>query len=263
MTLGRLWARQGVFAIQAVVCQSMASATRAAQFIGAGDPSSGLEALQPAAVVLIATPDDAISSTCLALATRGLFAARPVVWHCSGALGSEVLETARAVGAAVGSAHPLASFADPADIATYFAGTFCALEGDARAKTLLGEAFRAIGARTVEIEGQRKILYHAGAVLASNATVALIEAAMQALEQADIDRPTALAMLSPLVKHTVDNVFRQGPRSALTGPVARGDLDLVRRQHAALAAADAGLAEVYRLLSRRLALLAGRPDPLP
>jgi predicted short-subunit dehydrogenase-like oxidoreductase (DUF2520 family) len=34
----------------------------------------------------------------------------------------------------------------------------------------------------------------------------------------------------PLVRTVVDNAFAIGPRSALTGPVARGDVGTVRRQ---------------------------------
>lgn len=44
----------------------------------------------------------------------------------------------------------------------------------------------------------------------------------------------------------------------MTGPIARGDCELVRRQLAALSAADPQLAELYRALGRRAVDLAVR-----
>ena len=58
----------------------------------------------------------------------------------------------------------------------------------------------------------------------------------------------ASAMMEPLVRDTLDNVFKLGTMNALTGPIARGDHAVVARQLDALQAADAPLAEVYRAL---------------
>ena len=55
-------------------------------------------------------------------------------------------------------------------------------------------------------------------------------------------------MVEPLVRDTLDNVFKLGTMNALTGPIARGDHAVVARQLDALQAADAPLAEVYRAL---------------
>jgi predicted short-subunit dehydrogenase-like oxidoreductase (DUF2520 family) len=73
---------------------------------------------------------------------------------------------------------------------------------------------------------------------------------LRCYEQAGIERETALAMMEPLVRETVDNVFRLGPARALTGPIARGDDGVVAKHLAALGAWDADVGELYRRLGK-------------
>ena len=56
-------------------------------------------------------------------------------------------------------------------------------------------------------------------------------------------------MMEPLVRETLDNVFALGTVRALTGPVARGDADVVQRQLAALESVDPQIAAAYRALN--------------
>ena len=70
--------------------------------------------------------------------------------------------------------------------------------------------------------------------------------------------------MEPLVRETIDNVFRLGTASALTGPIARGDHALVERQVAALQAWNGDVAGLYRDLGRiavELAQAQGGADP--
>jgi predicted short-subunit dehydrogenase-like oxidoreductase (DUF2520 family) len=218
--------------------------------------------LRAADVFLLGTGDAGLAPLAALLAGTAVARAAPIVFHVSGALSTEELAPLRAVNAALASCHPLTSFADPAALALRFAGTPCALEGDGRALELLAPAFAAIGARTFRIRAADKLLYHAGAVFASNYLVALLDMATRAYDSAGIDEAEALMLMRPLVDETISNVFARGPEAALTGPIARGDVALVRRQYGALAARDAGLAHAYRALARATARLAGRDDPL-
>ena len=59
------------------------------------------------------------------------------------------------------------------------------------------------------------------------------------------------------MRTALDNVAISGPSAALTGPVARGDVDTVRRHLQALPASERA---AYIALARRAAVLAGR-DP--
>jgi predicted short-subunit dehydrogenase-like oxidoreductase (DUF2520 family) len=129
-----------------------------------------------------------------------------------------------------------------------FAGTWCAAEGDAAALQVLRPAFERIGARVSEIAPQHKTLYHAASVIACNYLVALMETGLRCYEQTGLERGSALAMMEPLARETLDNVFRLGTAPALTGPIARGDEAVVTEHLAALGAWDADVAELYRRL---------------
>ena len=76
---------------------------------------------------------------------------------------------------------------------------------------------------------------------------------------AGIPAKTALAALIPLLRGTIENVERLGPRRALTGPMARGDASTVARHAAALRGGPDGPAlwACYAALGRR-ALALGR-----
>ncbi len=171
------------------------------------------------------------------------------MFHCSGAKASTELAAAAAQGALVASAHPIRSFADPAQVAGAFGGTFVGIEGDAGALALLEPALLAIGARPVAIEASAKTLYHAAAVFASNYLVTVLDAAVRAYQAAGIAEPVARELMAPLVGETVANVMRMGAPPALSGPIARGDMQTVARQQAALDAWDSDTGALYRALA--------------
>jgi len=248
-SLGRLIATDREAVLQDVLTTRADSAVSAVAFIGAGRAVHDLAALRPAGLWLLTPPDAAIAPLATALAGTGLLRSGDVVCHCSGALPSSLLAPLRAAGAAVASVHPLKSFADPAAAAASFAGTWCTAEGDAEALQCLQPLFERLGARVARMDAAGKTLYHAAAVLMCNDLVALMEAGLRSAEAAGLAREAALAMFGPLVRETLDNVFRIGSVRALTGPVARGDAAVVARQHEALQALDPRLAEAYRALA--------------
>lgn len=257
-TLGHLWTAGKVFAIRDVLSRTREHAQEAVAFIGAGRAVSDITELQAADVYLISTPDDRIVACCKQLADAGLLSAGSIVFHCSGALRSTELAPALQAGASVASVHPIRSFAAPEQVTQSFAGTWCGIEGDARAVELLGRAFREIGAQTVPIDAEHKMLYHSAAVFASNYLVTVVDAGLQAYAKAGIPRESALRMLEPLVRKTVDDIFRIGPEQALQGPIARGDTATVQKQYRAVAAWDRRFGGLYRRLATLTADLAAR-----
>jgi predicted short-subunit dehydrogenase-like oxidoreductase (DUF2520 family) len=256
-TLARLWARRGLFEIQDIANRTLPSAAAAAAFVGAGKAVESAAAMRPAEIWMIGTGDAAIAQACGQIVESGRLRSGDVVFHCSGALSSAVLAAAASRGASVASAHPVASFADPEGMLARFDGTFCCCEGDAPALKAVEAAFLGIGSRMLVIDAASKIIYHAGAVFASNYLVTVLDAALKAFVAAGLPQPAALELMQPLVRGSVDNVFALGPAQALTGPVARGDFDLVKTQCAELAARDPALGELYRTLALATARMAG------
>ena len=257
-TLGRLWVSNQTFQIQDVLNRSLESAQHAVAFIGGGKAIGAYADLRPADIYLVAVSDDQIAACCEQLARSGNLSSETVVFHCSGALRSSELQAATRQGASVASIHPIRSFALPEQVAQEFTGTWCGVEGDARALAILGEAFSAIGARMVPIDADAKILYHSAAVFACNYLTTLLDVAQQTYMRAGIPHDVALELMAPLVRETIDNVFRIGPAAALTGPIARGDIATAERQRSAVADWNQDYGTLYEQLARLTTDLAAR-----
>jgi predicted short-subunit dehydrogenase-like oxidoreductase (DUF2520 family) len=262
--LGRLWAHNDTFKIQDVLDCTLEKSESAVAFIGDGRAVDALAGMRRADVWMLTPPDDQIVVCCTALAASGLLTAGNIMFHCSGALPSRDLAPAAACGAIVASVHPLKSFADPAVAAQTFRGTYCAAEGDARALAMLRPAFERIGGSVSDIDPGFKTIYHAASVIVCNYLTALLETGLRCYEKSGFERDTALRMMEPLVRETLDNVFSLGTVQALTGPIARGDHAVVARQVDALEAWEPGVAAIYRQLGAVAAELAraqGKADP--
>lgn len=257
-TLGRLFHSAGVFQLQAVLARTAGSAQRAVSFIGAGQAGTNLDGLPDADVWLLALPDGQIAPVAQALAHRATPARPALVFHCSGALGADQLQPLRTLGWQVASAHPLLSFARPELALEQFAGTPCALEGDPTALPLLESAFTRIGAQCFVVAAQDKLLYHAAAVFATNFLPVLQDMAEQLWQHSGMPPALIRQMRSTLLHNAVNNIVKLGPKAALTGPAARGDLALVAAQAQALAQWDAHAGAAYKALSQLAGQLAHR-----
>ena len=231
-----------------------------------GAPEAACEiarAAGAAPLVLLTVSDDAIEPLCGELARAGAFGAGSVVAHCSGALGSDILAAARdSCGCQIASMHPLATFPTAAAAVEKFAGAYCFCEGAAGATDALMDLAADLGAKPMLISSEAKVLYHAAAVMACNYLTALLDAAVTLCGAAGIDRQTALSALGPLAAATLENVTKLGAPAALTGPIARGDAQTVRRHLEALARCDRDLRDFYRIAGKwALQLAAVRDDP--
>ena len=253
---GRMWARAHVFEIQDGLTRSQASAGEAVKFIGAGHAVGHLKDMRPADVWMIATRDDAIVPSCKTLAASGKITPDDIVFHVSGATPSTALLPAWEQGAVTASVHPIKTFTDPEGAVRSFPGTYCSAEGDAEALETLRPAFERIGAKVFDIAPGLKPIYHAGGVFSCNYLAALIEAALRAHERAGIPRAASLQALEPMVRETVDAIFKQGPARALTGPISRGDAATVQRQLEAVEGWDPEMAALYCGLGRIAVALA-------
>jgi predicted short-subunit dehydrogenase-like oxidoreductase (DUF2520 family) len=175
-------------------------------------------------IVLLTVTDDAISPVCTALSQAKGFKAGAVVAHCSGALSSDELVSAREhCHTHIASMHPLQTFPNLESALDRLAGSYCYYEGDADARATINQLITRIEMLPIEIQKESKSLYHASAVVACNYFSALMDASLELGEAAGIDRKTLWQSLEPLVSNTLENIKNNGPEKALTGPIARGD----------------------------------------
>ncbi|MBT3672879.1 MAG: DUF2520 domain-containing protein [Porticoccaceae bacterium] len=240
--------------IKQIINRSAASAEYAVNFIGAGDPialnDAGYHKFQPADLWMISTPDDHIEEAVQLLIDSDVLQADNIVFHCSGAIGSNVLSRLNAMGVHVGSIHPIHSFANPQNSIANLKGVPFAIEGDADAIDLLNHLCIAIGGQPFAINSDSKSLYHAATVMACNNLVSLLEISMGMLVQAGVDVKNSGNPLDLLIKQTVTNYLSSGGQKALTGPVARGDVDTVASHLLALQSSPDGWQDAYRGLSK-------------
>lgn len=215
-------------------------------------PGGAAAQVDPAAtgLAVLAVPDPTVAAVAagLRVASRDASAA---VLHVSGALGLAPLEPARARGWLVGSFHPLQSFPAEREAAA-FKGITVAVDGSAPGLIADLERLAAdLGGRPKRVPDADRSLYHAAAVLGSNYVVALVGVAAAILAKAGWTRDEAVAALVPLLRGVADNLEESGLPAALTGPVARGDVDTVRRHLEAVEGAESAPrlhARVYRIV---------------
>ena len=184
-------------------------------------------------LVLLAVPDDALSTMAVELAEAS--ALRPGAWavHVSGAVGLEVLAPLVAAGARRLAVHPLQTVPDVEGAIDRIPGSAVAVTADDGEGAALGERLaRDIGGHPFRLADERRPLYHAGAVFASNYVVTAAGIAEELFREAGVPDPAAA--LVPLVRASLDNVARLGPAGALTGPAVRGDAGTVARNLEAL-----------------------------
>lgn len=259
-TLGRLLAREGHVRVQDVLTRSQASAEQAVAFIGAGRAVLDWQDLHPADLWLLAVPDGQIAPVAATLAACDNFPTA-TVFHASGALAANELNPLQAKGWSVASAHCLLSFASPPLALQQFAGTPCALEGDAQALAELRPLFTRLGAQCFDVRSDDKLLYHAGAVFATNFLPVLQDLAEQLWQHSGMPPHLVQHLRASLLQNAVNNIVKLGPQGALTGPASRGDTALLATQGQAVHDWNTSAGQAYQVLSALAGQLAQRDIP--
>ena len=88
---------------------------------------------------------------------------------------------------------------------------------------------RDLGAAPTPIEPAKKPLYHAAGALAAGHALVVVESAVQLLMSIGIKRTEAMRALLSMTKQMLQNYELLGPRAAWTGPLARGDYEVVAK----------------------------------
>ncbi|MGI8469452.1 MAG: Rossmann-like and DUF2520 domain-containing protein [Pyrinomonadaceae bacterium] len=208
-------------------------------------------------IIFITTPDAEIRM--IAEKLTNTLKHKPFVFHTSGALSSEVLQSLKNIGCPTGSIHPLVSVSDSVNGAENFKNVFFCVEGLSSAVALAEKIVARLEGKSFSIPTEFKTLYHASAVMASGHLVALFSVAVEMLAACGLSETEAQKILFPLLSSTIKNLSAQTPAKALTGTFARGDAETLRRHLETLREnASAQTLEIYRQLGLRSLHLAER-----
>jgi predicted short-subunit dehydrogenase-like oxidoreductase (DUF2520 family) len=189
-------------------------------------------------VLLIATPDDAITGVAASVTPS----TTTTVVHLSGSLGLEALAP-HPLRAAL---HPLVPLPNEAvGAARLTGGVTFAVSGAPAARAMV----ESLGGRVVEVADEDRAAYHAAACIAANHVVALLGQVERVAASAGLD----LEAFLPLTRAAVDDVEALGPREALTGPARRGDWATLSRHLDALPAAERAGYQAGAALATQLA----------
>ncbi|AXJ00404.1 putative oxidoreductase [Cyclonatronum proteinivorum] len=202
------------------------------------------------ALTFLCVSDDALPALAQQLCHIPTAGPDACVVHLSGAHDLEPLTPLQERGIQTGSLHPLQTFPEGADAAS-FEGIYASVLGAAPVAAQLTRVARALGCKPVTVDAKQKKQLHLAAVFASNYMVAL--AALSERAAPGLSKP-ATQLLRPLMESTLQNLFAKGTAAALTGPVSRGDSSTVKAHLQNLGSPeltdDTDLSAAYRLLGR-------------
>lgn len=243
-----------------LVAGASADAARAlAERLGASATATGSLSSAGLDLLLVAVP------TAVLPRVVDVLAARPqasVALHTAGSCGAEVLAPLRRRGTAVGSLHPLRAFPDVTHEVAAAVGTFFALDGDPEAQRLAARLVAAWGGEPAPVPGSLRPLYHLAASLAAGGVVTLLSLADEIARRIGLP-PAALAGYFSLARGALTAAeLTEPPAAALTGPVARGESELLATELELLGSTLPEALPAVRELARETLRQRSRAQPL-
>jgi predicted short-subunit dehydrogenase-like oxidoreductase (DUF2520 family) len=125
---------------------------------------------------------------------------------------------------------------------------------------LLGRLAGALGLRPLRVPENGRSAYHAGAAMAASGLVSLLDAAIAAWTEAGVSEREAMTALAALMRSALAGGEARGAVAALTGPVVRGDAEVVQAHVRAL---PEDVLPIYLALQQRVLAHAAAHLPRP
>jgi predicted short-subunit dehydrogenase-like oxidoreductase (DUF2520 family) len=202
---------------------------------------------QDADLLLLTVPDDLISEVAAGLVETGAITAGQLVLHTSGRFGTAVLDCVLTVQALPIAIHPVMTFTGTSvDVQR--------LQGTPFGVTALEPLLPIAQALVVDIGGEPFIVaeadrprYHAALAWSSNFLATIVNQGSELIS--DLGIADANRFIAPLLGATLDNALRYGD-SALTGPIARGDVDTVQAHREVFTAHSTSMERAYMAMAR-------------
>lgn len=215
----------------------------------ASHPGDYPAAIARATLVFVAVQDRELNAALAPLVGAPLAPGTPVL-QASGSAEPAAFVSLRAHGVPCGTFHPLVPLAMPEQAPALLRDAWVGIDGDSAARAAASAMAARLGAHVLRIPPEERARYHAAAVFASNFPVVLVAFAERLLAGAGVAAPEARAAVRHLLSSVAANLARgDDVAAAITGPIARGDTETVRRHLLALAA-DPEVLTLYRDLAR-------------
>lgn len=197
-------------------------------------------------LIFLTVPDGVIAETTQKLVDMEGSCSGKKVIHCSGNESAAVLSVLKEEGVRTASMHPLQTFNRHSGSGD-FRNIYFSLQGDKELFPTLEVLAQTLGAKTLRVDEQQKAYLHAAAVMASNYLVTLLDAAAETGSLSGIDDHELREVLHPLIKTTFENASTGSFAETISGPIARGDIETVKK-HLDLLSANKELRTFYAVL---------------
>jgi predicted short-subunit dehydrogenase-like oxidoreductase (DUF2520 family) len=258
--LGRAIARARAAHVVAVFDTAREAAEIGARLCPHAAVLSGIEDVlsSGANAVWIATPDRQIAPTVERLAGSGRWDGIVVV-HSSGMLPLSILNPIRERQAITVALHPNHTVGgeEPLPRNLYWGGGAYGGELADLAAWLLGTGEHFV----FDLPDQHRPLYHAAASAVANYPVVLLALGFELYGRAGLDPELSARLCQSFMQAALERTARYGPLKALTGPVARGDAEVVERQLEAVRQAIPEAGAAFEELAQLTRWLAARSEP--
>ncbi len=237
-----------------VVNRTVTDAQTLAESLGVSEYSDRLDALSPNTNLLLLTvSDSALTMVAETLSTLRLPFHRLTVVQFSGALTTDVLRPLSQKGALTISLHPFQTF--PKGLSTSDAESlfkcFFGLQSDELEGIEVGKKLaHDLGGKVMMVPKEAKTLYHIAGVMASNYLVTLASLSSEVFAALGLSPKEVAKVIEPIMRQTLNNIATAPTiADALTGPIERGDSQLVARHLRELSEQVPHLLPIYAALA--------------
>lgn len=186
-------------------------------------------------LLILAVKDAALDNVVHAIAHSHHALIGVIALHVNGSLRPYVLHPLTDLGASIAAAHPFQTFgdADPAALEGIGWGVECT-DDDWPTLDAFVHGTGGVPVRLTDMTDERKRIYHAAAVAASNFTYAAYQLGRDLATAAGIPPDIMLAPIMQRTLHNAVDALQHDLPFAMTGPIVRGDVEGVLRQLASL-----------------------------
>lgn len=255
VNLGRYFTHKGVH-LSGFYGKTLSNTEEAAKVTNSKFYNNIQDIIKDSDIIFITTPDDNISIIDREISQFDL--TNKSICHASGSLKSTELSHAKLSGAYVYSIHPIFPFSNKNINLIELEKIYFSIEGD------LPEEF-ATSAKATRIpiislieklenpyfirNEENASTYHLANVFVSNLTLSLLDIGTRYLMTLGLEEKQAFQALLPLIEGNIESIAKKGFVNSLTGPIARGDANTIRKHFSALSEEDK---ELYNTLSLHL-----------
>jgi predicted short-subunit dehydrogenase-like oxidoreductase (DUF2520 family) len=179
-------------------------------------------------VIFLSVQDKNINDAISEIKNLNLDLKGKIFIHNSGAITSDIFRKLEIDPELCLSLHPVQTFDK-----IYFEnnhllkGIYFGIEGGQKAKSYFKKIIKILGSDYLDIPADKKNLYHAACVIASNFLVTMLNVSSEVMNNIGIERSKTFEIFKPLIERTLKNIEVDGLVNSLTGPFDRNDVEVI------------------------------------